>query len=68
MFIIFAPDLGELAYCIGDAVVLSKEALPVGPEGEAAALPISCTPDAYQEQNVTRLNRNAMLHGKLIQI
>lgn len=46
MFMIFAPDLGELAYCIGDAVVLSKEVLPVGPEGEAAGLPISCAPEA----------------------
>lgn len=44
---IVAPDLGELAYCRGDAVVLSKEALPVGPEGEAAGLPISCPPEAY---------------------
>lgn len=46
MFMMFAPDLGEFAYCRGDAVVLSKEVLPVGPEGEAAALPISCAPAA----------------------
>lgn len=47
MFIIVAPDLGELAYCIGDAVVLSNDVLPVAPEGEAAGLPISCAPEAY---------------------
>lgn len=76
MFIIFAPDLGELAYCIGDAVVLlSKELLPVGPEGEAAGLPISCAPEAYWDQNVIRLRKgstrrrsDAAIHGKVIHI
>lgn len=43
----FAPDLGEFAYCMGDAVVLSKEVDPLAPEGEAAGLPISCAPEAY---------------------
>lgn len=45
----FVPDLGELAYWRGDAVILSKEVLPVGPEGEAAALPIACVPEAYSK-------------------
>lgn len=47
MFMMFAPDLGELAYCIGDAAVLSKEVFPVAPEGEAATLPINCAPETY---------------------
>lgn len=38
------PDLGELAYGSGDAVVLSKLEL-VGP-GDAADLPINCDPGA----------------------
>ena len=46
MFIMFVPDLGELAYCSGDAVVLSKEVAVVAPEGEAADLPISCGVEA----------------------
>ena len=39
------PDLGELAYGRGDAVVLSKLEELVGP-GDAADLPISCDPGA----------------------
>lgn len=69
---IFAPDLGELAYCIGDAVVLSKDVLPVGPEGEAAGLPISCAPEAYGKWNITRRGKrstrkksDAIAHEKL---
>lgn len=50
MFMIFAPDLGELAYCRGDAVVLSNDVLPVAPEGEAAGLPISCAPEAWNKE------------------
>jgi hypothetical protein len=46
MFIMFVPDLGELAYCSGDAVVLSKEVALVAPEGDAADLPISCEAEA----------------------
>lgn len=42
MFIMFAPDLGELAYGSGEVVVLSKEVAPVAPEGEGTDLPISC--------------------------
>ena len=42
----FALDLGELAYGSGEAVELSKEVLPAGPEGDAAALPICCAPEA----------------------
>lgn len=34
-------DLGEFAYCSGEAVVLSKEVAFVAPEGDAADLPIS---------------------------
>lgn len=40
----FVPDLGELAYGTGDAVVLSNEV--VAAEGDAADLPISCAPEA----------------------
>jgi len=43
----FVADLGEFAYGNGDAVVLSKDDAPVAPEGEAAALPTSCAPEAY---------------------
>jgi hypothetical protein len=46
MFIMFVADLGELAYCSGDAVVLSKEVALVAPEGDAADLPISCGAEA----------------------
>ena len=42
----FAADLGEFAYGSGDAVVLSKDGVPV-PPGEAAARPISCDPEPY---------------------
>lgn len=42
----FAPDLGEFAYCKGDAVVLSKGVPPV--EGDAAGLPIICAPEGCQ--------------------
>lgn len=38
----FVEDLGELAYGIGEAVVLSKEVVLVAPEGDAADLPKSC--------------------------
>ena len=44
MFIMFVPDLGELAYCSGD-VVLSKEVAVVA-QGDAADLPISCGAEA----------------------
>ena len=44
MFIMFVPDLGELAYCSGD-VVLSKEVAVVA-LGDAADLPISCGAEA----------------------
>ena len=37
----FVPDLGELAYGSGDAVVLSKGVVPAAPEGDATALPAS---------------------------
>lgn len=47
MFIIFVEDLGELAYGIGDAAVLSKEVALVAAEGDAADLPKSCDPEAY---------------------
>lgn len=39
------PDLGELAYGNGDAVVPSKEVTLVAPEGDAADLPMSCGPE-----------------------
>jgi len=39
---IFVEDLGELAYGMGEGVVLSKEVVAVGAEGEAADLPKSC--------------------------
>lgn len=42
----FVPDLGELAYGTGDAVVLSNEVALVAAEGDAADLPISCAPEA----------------------
>ena len=45
MFIMFVPDLGELAYCSGDVVVLSKEVAVVA-LGDAADLPISCGAEA----------------------
>lgn len=45
MFIMFVPDLGEFAYCSGDAAVLSKEVALVAP-GDAADLPISCDAEA----------------------
>lgn len=47
----FALDLGELAYCRGDAVVLSNEVLTVAPDGEAADLPRSCAPEAYHKHH-----------------
>jgi len=39
---IFVEDLGELAYGMGEGVVLSKEVAVDGAEGEAADLPKSC--------------------------
>jgi len=39
---IFVEDLGELAYGMGEGVVLSKEVAEVGAEGDAADLPKSC--------------------------
>nr|GMC47650.1 hypothetical protein Iba_chr01aCG13370 [Ipomoea batatas]GMC50036.1 hypothetical protein Iba_chr01bCG13260 [Ipomoea batatas] len=44
----FVPDLGELAYCKGDAVMVSNEVVPDGP-GEAAVLPMSCAPEGYSK-------------------
>ena len=44
MFIMFVPDLGELAYCSGD-VVLSKEVAVVA-LGDAADLSVSCGAEA----------------------
>lgn len=46
MFIMFIPDLGELAYGSGDAVVLSNEVATVALEEDAAGLAITCAPDA----------------------
>ncbi|KAJ0007975.1 hypothetical protein Pint_30560 [Pistacia integerrima] len=43
----FGPDLGELAYGSGDAVVLSNDVALVGPDGDAAGLPMSCAPEAW---------------------
>ncbi|OMP11641.1 hypothetical protein CCACVL1_00370 [Corchorus capsularis] len=40
------PDLGELAYGIGEFEVLSKEVALVAAEGDAADLPISWAPEA----------------------
>lgn len=51
VFIIFVEDLGELAYGIGEAVVLSKEVAPVAAEGDAADLPMSCGPEVYITNN-----------------
>jgi len=45
-FIILGPDLGELAYCMGDAVVLSVDIPPVPAIGDGADLPIGCVADA----------------------
>nr|GMC52007.1 hypothetical protein Iba_chr01cCG11580 [Ipomoea batatas] len=44
------PYLGELAYCKGDAVMVSNEVVPDGP-GEAAVLPMSCAPEGYSKIN-----------------
>ena len=44
MFIMFVPDLGELAYCSGDVVLLKEVAVVA--LGDAADLPISCGAEA----------------------
>ena len=45
VFIMFVPDLEELAHCSGDVVVLSKEVAAVA-LGDAADLSISCGAEA----------------------
>lgn len=41
-FIILGPDLGELTYCMGDAVVFSVDVPPFHAIGGATDLPIGC--------------------------
>ena len=48
----FVEDLGELAYGIGEAVILSKEVVVVvAAEGDAADLPKSCDTVAEEACN-----------------
>lgn len=74
MFIMFALDLGELAYGSGEVVVLSKEVALVAAEGDAADLPISVVPDACcrcvknlkeeQWHNGPQMNFSSNVNGK----
>lgn len=40
----FVLDLGEFAYGKGDVEALSKDVVPVTPDGDGAGLPINCVP------------------------
>lgn len=51
-FIILGPDLGELAYCMGDAVLFSVDIPPVPAIGDGADLPIGCVAEARCEAPV----------------